>query len=686
MPANGNPPAERPLMNDQPIRILLVEDNPGDVTLMKIMLSEERGSPFVMDSVPRLSEALERCANDGIDVVLLDLTLPDAQGLDAVIQMHERVPRIPLVVMTGLDDEALALKAMQHGAQDYLVKGSVDGRLLARSIRYTLERTRAARELGEQRARLEMLLQSTPDRIYFKNPKGEFLQVNPALARFFGIENPKDAIGKTDADFFTEEHALKAMSDERDIIQTGNPNIGDVEKETFPDGRTGWSLTTKMPLRDDKGAIVGTFGISRDITKIKAAEEAMTSSEERYRRLLNSVTDYVYTVELNDWQSVSTSHGPGCQAVTGYSAEEFKADVWLWHSIIHPDDRELVVQTFTESTGTSEPLQIEHRIIRRDGAIRWVRNKHVPRYDAAGRVQSYDGLVSDITDRKLAKDEIIAANARLTKVLTDLTKSHEDLKSAQSQLMQVEKLHSIGQLAAGIAHEVKNPLQVILVGLQYLGATTAGADEQTRSVLTEMENAVQRADGVVRDLLDFASPRELGMHPRSINALIEQSLRFMKHDLALGKITVVRTLAADLPEVVVDPTKIEQVFINLFSNACHAMADGGTLTIQSYQGTIGSSDASHDAGDRSGIRFRTGDSVVIIEVEDTGSGIPEDHMQRIFEPFFTTKETGKGTGLGLPITKKIIDLHKGRIRIANRPTGGVTVSLTFKAQNLPKTI
>ena len=673
-------------MSDKPIRILLVEDNPGDVTLMKVMLSEERDSPFVLESVPRLSAAIERCASDGIDIILLDLTLPDAEGIDAVIQMHKRVPRVPLVVMTGLDDEALALKAMQHGAQDYLVKGNVDGRLLARSIRYALERTRTVRELGEQRARLDTLLDSIPDRIYFKNRKGEFIQVNPALARFFGIENPKDAIGKTDADFFTDEHVLKATTDEQDIIQTGNPKVGDIEKETFQDGRSGWSLTTKMPLRDDNGAIVGTFGISRDITEIMKAEEAVKTSEQRYRRLLDSVTDYVYTVELNDWQSVSTSHGPGCQAVTGYSAEEFKADAWLWHSIIHPDDREMVVKTFTESTGKSEPLQLEHRIIRRDGAIRWVRNKHVPRYDSAGRIQSYDGLVSDITERKLARDEIVAANARLTKVLADLTKSHDDLKAAQSQLMQVEKLHSIGQLAAGIAHEVKNPLQVILVGLQYLGASPVGAEETTRSVLGEMESAVKRADGVVRDLLDFASPRELGMHPRSINALIEQSLRFMRHDLSLGKVTVVKNLGPDLPEVVVDPTKIEQVFINLFTNACHAMPEGGTLSIKSYKGTIGVSDASHDAGDRSGIRFRNGDSVVIIDVEDTGSGIPEDHMQRIFEPFFTTKETGKGTGLGLPITKKIIDLHKGRIRIANRPSGGVTVSLTLKAHNLSKTI
>ena len=670
---------------DKPIRILLVEDNPGDVTLMQIMLSEERSDRFELETVPRLSAAFDRCAGDGIDLVLLDLTLPDATGLDAVIRMHERFPRIPLIVLTGLDDEDAALKAMQHGAQDYLAKGTVDGRLLFRSIRYTMERTRTARDLGEQRSRLEILLESIPDRIYFKNRKCEFLQINPALARFFGIARPEDAIGKTDANFFAEGHARRALEDEKNVMRTKTPLIGKVEKETFPDGRSGWSLTTKMPLLDEKGAVVGTFGVSRDITELKVAEEALRNSEERYMRLLNSVMDYVYAVELKDGQTVSTSHGQGCLAVTGYSPEQFKADAWLWHSIIHPDDREHVVNTFTKATGKGESLEIEHRITRRDGAIRWVRNKRVPRFDPSGRPVAYDGLISDITEKRLARDELLAANARLTKVLADLTKSHEELKSAQSQLMQVEKLHSIGQLAAGIAHEVKNPLQVILVGIQYLTGCPLGRNEETREVLTEMDAAVQRADGVIRDLLEFSSPRELGMQPRSINTLIEHALRFVKHDLTLGKIQIVRNLADDLPDVTVDPTKIEQVLINLFINACHAMPKSGVLTVTSHQRVLGSEDSSHDAGDRSGIRFRTGDRAVVVDIEDNGCGILEDHLARIFEPFFTTKDTGKGTGLGLSVAKKIIDLHKARIRIANKNTGGVIVSLTFKAQNLPRT-
>jgi PAS domain S-box-containing protein len=648
---------------------------------MEVMLAETEGVQIVAESVSRLATGIDRIAKDNIDVVLLDLSLPDAAGIEAVVGIRAAAPSVPVVVLTGIDDEQLALSAMHSGAQDYLVKGDVDSRLLVRSIRYAIERTRTERELGEQRQRLAVLLESIPDRIYFKDREGRFLQVNPALAKYFGLAQAQEAIGKSDSDFFLEEHASQAMADERKIMQTGEPMVGMVEKETFPDGRIGWSLTTKMSLRDEHGATVGTFGLSRDITSLKLAEEALRISEDRYMRLLDSVTDYVYSVDLKDGQVISTSHGPGCLAVTGYSPEDFKNDPWLWHRIIHPEDRDSVTKNVMQTTGGGAALEIEHRIIRKDGAIRWVRNKHVPRYDPDGRLVSYDGLVSDITDRRLARDELLATNARLTKVLADLTKSHEDLKAAQSQLMQAEKLHSIGQLAAGVAHEVKNPLQVILVGLQYLNDCPLASEQSSKSVLDEMNEAVKRANVVVRDLLDFASPRELGMQERSINALIEQSLRFVAYEFNQSKIKVVRHLAKDLPDCRVDPTKIEQVFINLFTNAAHAMADGGTLTIRTCRHVLVADETTHSRGNRSGIRMWPGEQAIVVEIEDTGTGISEENLQKIFDPFFTTKNTGKGTGLGLSVTRKIIDLHGGQISIKNNPNGGAIVKLLLRTES-----
>ena len=646
-------------MIGEPIHVLLVEDNPGDVALMKIMLSEECDGRVVIETASRASEAAERLEAGGIDVVLLDLALPDAHGTEALVRLQSHVSRVPIVVQTGLDDDDVAVQAMQLGAQDYITKGKSDGRLLMRRIRQAIERTRTMRDLADQRRRLDALMENIPDRVYFKNREGAFIQVNPALANLYGFDDPQQVMGKTDADFFSDEHASQARADEEGVLRTGEPVIGKMERETFPGGRTTWALTTKMALKDESGEIIGTFGVSRDITELKTAELALRGSEERYMRLLNSVTDYVYTVVLEKGHVVSTQHGAGCLAVTGFSPEEFERDTMLWHKIIFPDDRDSVVNMVLSAVKGDAAFEIEHRLVRKDGKIRWIRNKHVPRRDGSGRIVAYDGLMSDITDRK---------------------RSDEDLKAAQSQLMQAEKLHSIGQLAAGVAHEVKNPLQVLLVGLQYFGDSLLTTNEEARSVLTDMREAVQRANAVVQDLLDFASPRELGMQPRQINALLEKAIRFVRHDTTKAGVKVVTNFAAGMPDASVDPTKIEQVFINLITNACHAMPAGGTLTVTTRERVMTPSESpQHDTGDRSGIRFRSGEPVLAIEIRDTGTGVPPEKLTRIFEPFYTTKSTGKGTGLGLSVTQKIIDLPRGKISIENHPEGGVIATITLKA-------
>ena len=423
--------------------------------------------------------------------------------------------------------------------------------------------------------------------------------------------------------------------------------------------------------RDEQGRAVRMTGVCWDITERWRADEALRESEQRYGRLLDSVTDYVYTVRMQDGRVISTSHGAGCLAVTGFSSEEFQADSWLWHRIIHVEDRDAVVGNIARMIRERRPVTIEHRMIRRDGEVRWVRNKQVPRYDGAGQLASYDGLVSDITDEKLAEDKVRV-------VLADLTKSHEELKAAQMQLIQAEKLQSVGRLAAGVAHEVKNPLATLQMGLEFLRSMDVEKDGIAASVMGEMREAVRRANVVVGDLLNLSSPKELGMHEAEINSLIEKSLRFVKHDILLQKIEVICHLAPDLPRCNVDEDKIEQVLINLFTNACDAMPERGTLTITSGLRSLSAGETAYEVGDRAGVRFREGERVVAIEVRDTGAGIPEDKIGKIFDPFYTTKPTGQGTGLGLSVARQIIELHKGRMSIANAPGGGAVATILLK--------
>ena len=216
------------------------------------------------------------------------------------------------------------------------------------------------------------------------------------------------------------------------------------------------------------------------------AEEAVRQSEERYGELLACVTDYIYTVRLQDGVVVETSHGPGCLSVTGYMPQEYRNDPDLWHRMVHPDDRDAVVANAAVMDEGKVPPTIEHRIFHRDGSVRWVRNQRVPHYREDGQLAGYDGLVSDVTSRKEAEEKLTQANARLREVLASLTKSHEELKTTQMQLIEAEKLQTIGQLAAGVAHEVKNPLAVLQMGLGYIARQISAENEQASYVVKEM--------------------------------------------------------------------------------------------------------------------------------------------------------------------------------------------------------
>ncbi|MBI3010897.1 MAG: hypothetical protein HYY58_00170, partial [Candidatus Omnitrophica bacterium] len=218
--------------------------------------------------------------------------------------------------------------------------------------------------------------------------------------------------------------------------------------------------------------------------------------------------------------------------------------------------------------------------------------------------------------------ELTSANEQLRQTNTALAKSHEDLQAAQLHLIQAEKLEAVGQLAAGVAHEVKNPLTAILLGAQYLSTHLAGAQsrdhDELASVAREMEEVVKRADAVVNGLLDFATPQQFHLAADRLNPAIEESLGLVKHELDASRVTVVTALQDDLPMVRFDRNKIQQAFVNLFLNAIQAMPAGGTLTVRTYTKPLSLLD--EHVGRRQSDQFKLGETVVVAEVTDTGSG------------------------------------------------------------------
>jgi two-component system, cell cycle sensor histidine kinase and response regulator CckA len=287
------------------------------------------------------------------------------------------------------------------------------------------ERWRTRQDLIAERHLLRTLMDTVPDPIYFKDCQSRFTRINKAQSDHCGFADPAEAIGRTDFDVFSADHAQRAMADESRVMRTGQPIIGQEEKETWPDGRITWAISSKMPLRNSDGTIVGTFGISRDITRRKLAEEALRESEERHRIVSKLTSDYVYSVRF-DQPPPREDEGPEAlmayrgfrtewvteafERVTGYAIQEVEARGG-WLSCIHPIDLPVALagaRTFLRG----ERCEVEYRIITKSGAVRWLRDFCQPVWDLElQRTVRVFGGVQDITQRKQAEEALRESEA-----------------------------------------------------------------------------------------------------------------------------------------------------------------------------------------------------------------------------------------------------------------------------------
>jgi phosphoserine phosphatase RsbU/P len=241
-----------------------------------------RGLGFDVEPVEQLPKALELLGTAPVDLVLLCLATVTASGEEALARIHALAPHVAVIMLTRPGDDELARKALQQGAQDYLFLDDLKQPGLAVTFDKAIERQRSQLGARHDQHLLETLMDRIPDAIYFKDKESRFLRISRSQARKFGLSDPLLAAGKTDADFFTDAHAKQARADELRVIKSGLPVVGIEEMETWLDGNVSYVSTTKMPLRDPAGRIVGSFGISRDITPRKEAELALA---ERTRQL-----------------------------------------------------------------------------------------------------------------------------------------------------------------------------------------------------------------------------------------------------------------------------------------------------------------------------------------------------------------------------------------------------------------
>jgi len=541
------------------------------------------------------------------------------------------------------------------------------------------ERKRAKEQLAQAEQRYRDLLDNLKVGVYRNTAgdQGRILEVNPAAVAMFDASSREELMQRNVSDLYVDPSRRRELSER--ILHQGSVKDAEVELHTLK-GRRFWGAITAA-MKTDPALGVFFDGVIVDITERKQAEQALRESQERFALAVQGTSDGIW-----DWNVVTGDvyFSPRWKAMLGYEEQEVENTFAGWEKLLHPEDRARALEAIeTYFSDQNASYELEHRLRHKDGTYRWILARGVALRDAQGKPLRMAGSHVDLTARKqaeerlrLAYEEQARSQVALKKTLKQLKESHAELQRTQLQLIQAAKMESIGTLAAGVAHEVKNPLQTILMGLEYLDQTLPKPSQNLELALVDMRDAVWRADNIVKELLQLSADSNFELREGDLNEVVNRSLRLMNSELVAARTNVVCHLDPALPPVRMDAQKLEQVLLNLFINAVQAMAHNGTLQVSTRAGRL--TEELHLNGSIAK-RFREDERLVVVEVQDTGPGIAPEHLARIFDPFFTTKPVGKGTGLGLSIVKKITDLHDGSMEVRNAPEGGVVVTLAFRA-------
>lgn len=479
------------------------------------------------------------------------------------------------------------------------------------------ERKKAEQRLRQSEERYRRLLSLLPDAVMV-NRENRIIFINEQGLRLFGAAKVEDILGKSPYDLVHPDYHPLVGERIRHLLGSGS-TVPEVEQKIVRlDGTIVDVEVGAARFRDEEG--VGILVVLRDMTQRKVAEQRLRESEERLQSLLGAMEDVIWSSSLD----LSTIYyvSPSVSAIYARPAEDFVTRPALWLEVVHPDDRPLAEQALRDLRATGE-FDVEYRIIRLDGDMRWLHDRRRVIEDDQGRSLRIDGIVSDITERK-----------RL-----------------QAQLRRTERVAELGTVASGMAHEIGTPMNVILGRAEYLMERTK--EEPVRKGLQTIVSQVERITRVMNQLLAFARRRPVEHRALDLRQTIEDNLEIFQERLAHNGITVETSFADACPSVHADADQMSQVLINLIMNAIHAMPDGGTLRLAL-------------APDR---------DMVTLTVADTGHGMPREVIAKIFDPFFTTKEFGKGTGLGLTVVKGIIEEHNGTIHVESEPGKGTVFTM-----------
>lgn len=507
---------------------------------------------------------------------------------------------------------------------------------------WELEREIAVRKMAEknlagERERLSVALQSIGDGLIATDVEGRVVLMSRVGEQLTGWPE-EEAVGRPLGEVF---HIINAETRET----CDNPVAKVLERGTVigiavlisRDGTERDIVDSGAPIRDEDGNIWGIILVFHDVTEQKKAVDALRASEKRYR-------SYVELTEQLGW--IRNPNGeveediPAWRKFTGQSEAEVKG--WGWVNALHPDDRERTLRIWKRSVETKSRYETEYRVRRRDGAYRYFLVRGIPVFNNDGSIHEWVGISIDITERKRMEE----------------------------QLRQSQKLEALGMLAGGLAHEFNNILAGIM-GYASLLKAAMPAKSPLIFDLETIERLSNRAAGLTKSILAFARRAPYLPEPLNINRIMEDVLKIVGQ--TMGRTIDIRArLSPGVSNIIGDEGQINQVAMNLCVNACEAMPQGGTLTVETRDADPG--------GEFFMIHplLKKQDYVSIV-VSDTGIGIESNLLEHIFEPFVTTKEKKTKTGLGLAMVSGIVEKHGGCIEVASEPGKGSTFTVYLPA-------
>ncbi|MEO1624074.1 MAG: response regulator [Bacteroidota bacterium] len=599
-------------------KILLIEDNPGDARLVELYLGESDLLSCRITNKVTLSEGMQALAEEGdYAAVLLDLTLPDSRGFETLDRLLEKFPDTNVIVLTGHSDKSMGIKAVQAGAQDFLVKGEFTTDLLAKSLRYSIERSTVLKRLEESQ-RIAHIGNWEFD------PNSKKFTASDEVFRIFGLAPRKMLI--TEEMLQDPDSPVYIFSEIHEETLANKGVKKDIELRQ-PDGQALYAFVQCSINKNLTGRLV-LNGIIQDITERKKAEAEMIRSQERYQDIFTKSKDAIYICDL---AGKLVDFNAATAELFGYEVEELRA-VENIHDLFRQHGQEV---PFLQQLADSKAVQdVELEIVRPSGKTRYCLLT-ASTSDKEGE-SLYNGILRDITERKQA----------------------EELRKARDVARQSAKMKE--QFIASISHEMRTPMNAIL-GMSNLLVKTTLEKEQFGYV-SSIKQSSEILLGVINDILEISTLENGKINFEykhfHLRELMNNLMNVMQYKKKEKDLNFVLEIAEDVPQVIIgDKLRLNQVLYNLVGNAVK-FTDKGFVRV--------SLEAKREDDKHMRLFFR---------VQDSGIGIPKDKLKAIFDTFTrirTKDRIYEGTGLGLSIAKSLVEQQNGNVHAESELGSGST--------------